>query len=244
MLPDHGEVWSQPSEWRVVKSDGSDAAVRFVNYGHVLPTRFEKTITLRSGNSFCTVQYRLTNFGRGPIDFLWNIHPAMAVSPSTRLDVPARRGKFERWGSGHFEGGSEYDWPYALDRTGQKHDLREVYPPESGLADHHYLPEVSEGWYAVTDTKALVGFGLVFPIGVFPHLWLLRTFGGWRGLYTIIVEASNGLSSDLSTTRKSGHCGHLEPGQTIEAEVKAIAYSGATGVKQINPDGSVLTTQV
>ena len=243
-LPDHGEIWSQPSEWQVVESDGSNAAVRFVNHGHVLPTIFEKTIMLRSGDPFCTVRYRLANSGRRPIDFLWNIHPAMAISPATRLDVPARRGIVERWGTDHFEGSSDYDWPYVIDRSGQKIDLRRVYPPESTLADHHYLPRVSEGWYAVTDTQAKIGFGLVFPTSVFPHLWLFRTFGGWRGLYTLILEASNGYSTDLAIARQSGNCGHLDPGQTIEAEVKAIAYSGLVAVERINPDGIVFARKV
>jgi hypothetical protein len=232
MLPDHGEVWSQPSEWQV-KADQS--SVRFVNHGQVLPTMFEKIISLRSGESYCTVQYRLTNTGRGPIDFLWNIHPALAISPTTRLDVPARRGIVENWGTGHFEAGSEYNWPIAVDRSGQKVDMTKVYPPESNLADHHYLPEVSQGWYAVTDAQAKVGFGVAFPTRIFPHLWLFRTFGGWRGLYTLILEVSNGLSSDLAV----GHCGHLDPGQVIEAEIKTVAYNGYVAVERINPDGSI-----
>jgi hypothetical protein len=240
MLPDHGEVWSQPSEWQVVKSSESKTTVRLVNHGHVLPTAFEKTISLQRGDPFCTVQYRLTNLGRQPVDFLWNIHPAMAISPTTRLDLRARRGIVEKWGTDHFEGGSEYDWPYAIDRSGKRVDLRQVHPPESALADHHYLPDVLEGWYAVTDTQARVGFGLVFPTSVFPHLWLFRTFGGWRKLYTLILEASNGYPNDLAIARQTGRCGHLEPSQTIEAEVKAIAYSGHAAVERIEPDGTVI----
>jgi hypothetical protein len=240
MLPDHGEVWSQASEWQVIKSSESKATVRFVNHGHVLPTTFEKTISLQRGKPFCTVQYRLTNLGRQPVDFLWNIHPAMAISPTTRLDLRARRGIVEKWGTDHFEGGSEYDWPYAIDRSGKRFDLRQVHPPESALADHHYLPDVAEGWYAVTDTQARVGFGLLFPTKVFPHLWLFRTFGGWRGLYTLILEASNGYPNDLAIARQTGRCGHLEPDQTIEAEVKAIAYSGHAAVERIEPDGTVV----
>jgi hypothetical protein len=239
-LPDHGEVWSQANKWQVTKSNESEAAVRFVNHGHVLPTVFEKTISLRQGDAFCTVQYRLTNLGRQPVDFLWNIHPAMAISPTTRLDLRARRGIVEKWGTDHFEGGSEYDWPYSVDRSGKRVDLREVHSPESALADHHYLPDIAEGWYAVTNTKAQVGFGLLFPTSVFPHLWLFRTFGGWRGLYTLILEASNGYPSDLAAAQRSGRCGHLEPGQRIEAEVKAIAYSGLGAVERIEADGSVI----
>jgi hypothetical protein len=236
MLPDHGEIWSQPSEWQV-KSD--DTSVEFLNYGHVLPTIFEKTVTLRPGDSYCTVKYRLTNTGRRPIDFLWNIHPAVAISPTTRLDVPARRGIVENWGTNHFEAGSQYNWPVAVDRSGQKVDMTRVYPPESNLADHHYLPEVAEGWYAVTDTETKDGFGLSFPTSVFPNLWLFRTFGGWRGLYTLILEASNGLSYDLALARQRGQCGHLDAGQVMRAEIKAIAYSGYASVERIDPDGSI-----
>ena len=236
MLPDHGEVWSQPSEWQI---NADRTSVRFVNYGHVLPTVFEKTISLRPGEAHCTVRYRLSNTGREPIDFLWNIHPAMAISPATRLDVPARRGIVENWGTGHFEAGTEYNWPIAVDRSHQKVDMTRVLPAESNLADHHYLPKVSQGWYAVTDTQTKIGFGLVFPTSLFPNLWLFRTFGGWRGLYTLILEVSNGLSSNLALAREMGHCGHLEPSQVIEAEIKAVAYSGYGAVENISPDGNV-----
>jgi len=241
ILPDHGEVWSQPSEWEVIRSDDSSAAVRFVNYGRVLPTVFEKTITLRDGESYCTIRYQYSNLGRKPIDFLWNIHPALEISPATRLDVPARRGIVDPWHAEQFKADSEYEWPYAVDRTGQKIDLRNVGSPGSGLADHHYLPDIIQGWYAVTDTKTRIGFGLVFPTKVFPHLWLFRTLGGWRGLHTLILEASTGYPNDLAIAREAGHCGHLESNETISAEVEAIVYSGHTSVERVEPNGTVIT---
>ena len=61
ILPDHGEVWSQPSEWSILDAGEECAAVSFVNYGRVWPTRFEKTITLHPGDSFCRIKYRYTN---------------------------------------------------------------------------------------------------------------------------------------------------------------------------------------
>jgi hypothetical protein len=110
---------------------------------------------------------------------------------------------------------------------------------ESDIADQHYLPEVSEGWYAVTDTQSKVGFGITFPTSIFPNLWLFRTFGGWRGLYTLILEISNGLSTNLAIARETGRCGRLTPGQVIEAEIRAVAYSGYESVERVNLDGSV-----
>jgi hypothetical protein len=238
-LPDHGEVWSQASEWNVIDSGNDCASATFVNYSRVWPTRFEKTITLNPGESFVRIKYRYTNLVPLPFDFLWNIHPAMNISANTRLDLPARRGLTEPWSTDLFDGWTEYDWPYAITNKGEKVDMRTV-PPKTTWADHHYLPDVSAGWYAVTDTREKIGFGITFPTNIFPHLWLFRAFGGWRELYTLIVEISTGYPHRLALAREQGHCGHIGPGETIEAEIKAVVYSGFSSVQSIQPDGLVM----
>jgi hypothetical protein len=239
LLPDHGDVWSQASEYTILEAGEECATVSFVNYGRVWPARFEKTITLRHGEPFCRIKYRYTNLATVPFDFQWNIHPALAISPATRLDLPARRGLTDPWSTDLFEGWTEYEWPYLLDRTGQKVDMRLV-PPHANWADFHYLPDVAAGWYAVTDTQAQIGFGMAFPTGVLPHLWLFRAFGGWRGLYTLIVELSTGYPNRLEVAREQGHCGHLGPGEMVEAEITAVVYTGLTSVQAIKPDGQVI----
>ena len=239
VLPDHGEVWSQPAEWQVVEPGGEVAAVRFTSYGRVLPTRFEKLVTLRSGEPFIRLHYKFTNLGSQPVPFLWNIHPPMVVSPDTRLDVPARTGFVDPWNTERFEAGAQFEWPIITSRQGERVDLRLVPPANTSIADFFYLPEVRQGWYAVTDQAAQVGFGLVFPLEVFPHLWLFRSFGGWRGLNTLILEASTGYPNDLKIAQSQGHCAVLAPGAAIEAEVLAVAYAGVTGVQCIDPDGVV-----
>jgi hypothetical protein len=239
-LPDHGEVWAQASQWNVLAPGGDCASVSFVTHSRVWPARFEKTISLRAGESFCRVNYRYTNLAQDPFDFLWNIHPALAISPASRLDLPARRGLTDPWSTDLFDAGVDYAWPYAPDRTGQTVDMRLV-PPPGKLADQHYLPNVAEGWYAVTDnsTPDPIGFGVTFPTAVFPHLWLFRAFGGWRGLYTLIVEISNGYPLQLEAARALGRCGHLGPGESVEAEIKAVVYTGLSAVERIEPDGRV-----
>ena len=242
-LPDHGEVWCEASDWAVVEESSARVSASFVSYGRVLPTRFEKTISLSEGQSCLRVQYRYANLGPVAIDFLWNIHPALVISPATRLDLPARRGIVSSWNTTRFDGGTEYEWPFATDRSGERVDMRTV-PPRCEVADHHYLPNVSAGWYAVTDSQERVGFGLAFPTSVFPHLWLFRPFGGWRGLYTLIVEASTGYSTKLAEAREAGHCGHLLPGETLSPEVVAVVYAGCASVEAIEPDGRVVPGQV
>ena len=240
LLPDHGEVWSQLAEWEVLEAGGERAAVRFVHHGRVWPTRFEKTISLCAGESLCRISYRYENRGLVPIDFLWNIHPALAVSPATRVDLPARRGVTDDWSTLLCDGGTEFKWPHLPARDGGLVDLREM-PAPGTLADLHlYLPDVEAGWYAVTDTTAQIGFGIAFPTGVFPHLWMFRPTGGWRGLYTLIVEISTGYPSRLAEARLEGHCAHLAPGEALEAEIAAIVYTGLTSVAGIEPDGRVV----
>jgi hypothetical protein len=236
LLPDHGEFWSQAARWEVLKSGADCAEVRFTSVGRVMPVSFEKTLCVREGESFCRVHYRLTNHGLAPFDFLWNIHPAMAISPDTWLDVPAKEGFTDPWRETRFPGYGRFQWPMLTDRQGQKCDLRKVEPPESAVADHQYMIGVREGWYAVTDQRLRVGFGLVFPTKVFPNVWLFRTFGGWRGLYTLILEASTGCSRDLKEARQKGECAHLGAGRSLDVDVLAVASS----VSGIEADGRVM----
>jgi hypothetical protein len=238
-LPDHGEVWSQPSEWRVIESSRERVSVRFVSYGRVWPTRFEKTLTLCDGESSCRIHYRYTNLAAAVLEFLWNIHPALQVSDSTRLDVPARKGLTDPWSTDRFDAWSEYSWPQAVDRQGRHVDLR-YFPPGIRYAEHHYLTGLTAGWWAATDTQAKVGLGLVFPREVFPSVWLFVSRGGWRGLRVAILEASTGYPKDLAAARANGHCGRLEAEATLEADVLAVLYSGAAAVGAIEADGTVV----
>jgi hypothetical protein len=240
MLPDHGEIWGQEAEWQIVRADAGACEVRLCSHGRVLSTRLERTLTLADGEPFLRLAYTLTNLAPRPIDFLWSIHPAMAISPDTRVDVPARAGIMDPWREARFAGDLRFEWPWAVARSGERIDMRRVDPPQAGLADLCYLVDVSEGWYAVTDQASKVGFALSFPASVFKHVWLFRTFGGWRGSYTLIAEASTGYPTDLLTAIRNRTCGHLEPGATLTADVKAIAYSGAASVRRVEPDGTVV----
>lgn len=240
LLPDHGEFWSQSTRWDVLQSNRDCVEVRFTSFGRVLPVCLEKTLCLKKGESFCRVHYRLTNHGPTKFEFLWNIHPAMAISPDTWLDVPADAGFTDPWRENRFPGLGRFKWPVLADRQGGQCDLRRVEPLESAIADHQYMIGVREGWYAVTDRRVRVGFGLVFPKQVFPNVWLFRTFGGWRGLYTLILEPSTGCSRNLEEARKKGECGQLAPGASLDVDVLAVAYTGVSSVARIEPDGKVV----
>jgi hypothetical protein len=244
MLPDHGEFWAQAAQWEIVERGLGACAARFTQFGRVLPSRFEKTVQLYDGESFARIHYSFANLGQQPLPYLWNIHPPMAVGPASWLDVPAVRGLTDPWRETHFKGGAGFDWPFVSAHGGEKVDLRRMPAAQEGYADMHYLPDVKEGWYAVTDQDTRVGFALSFPTAIFPHLWLFRALGGWRGLYTLILEASTGYPYDLQAAAQAGTCGWLQPGQTLEADVLAIAYAGMRTVQKVTPDGQVIPGEI
>jgi hypothetical protein len=239
-LPDHGEFWAQPADVRVVAARPTVCEVSFTQLGRVLPTTYEKTIVVTAADPFVRVRYAFSHAGNDAFPFLWNIHPAMNISPATWIDVPAKTGITDPWREAQFAGNTTFQWPYATDRAGNQVDLRRVEPPKAGTADMHYLTDVEEGWYAVTDQAAQVGFALRFPQHIFRHVWLFRTFGGWRGLYTLILEASTGYPCALAEAAAHGACAIMPPHGSLEAEVLAIPYAGIPSVAAVESDGRVM----
>lgn len=237
--PDHGEMWCQPWSWDVLQGRG-EATVRLWRDGAVTPTRMEKRITLREGKSCLHFSHRLTNNGQTDVDFLWKLHPALAVSESCRLDIPLGRclipeGFRERLG----ESVPEFTWPIARDTQGREVDMRRIPPMTARQMDFFYGTELNEGWCALTDTDEKIGFGLAFPKDVFSTVWLFASYGGWRNLYTAILEPCTGYPLRLNEAVQSGRFSRLAPGKTLEAEVVAVAYAGLTSVTHIAPDGTV-----
>ncbi len=240
LLPDHGEFWAQAAEWQVARSTPQSGEIRLTLNGRLLPTRFEKTIILTATDPFLRIRYAYSNNGAVEFPFLWNIHPAMAVSKHSWLDVPADRGITEAWRGEQFHTSTEFQWPFANVRSGGKVDLRRVESAEANTADMHYLVDVQEGWYAVTDQAAQVGFALRFPRQVFPHVWLFRTFGGWRGLHTLILEASTGYPYDLDVATEQETCAVMPAHGSLEVEVLAIPYDGVQSVAEVGEDGGIV----
>ena len=68
-------------------------------------------------------------------------------------------------------------WPLTLDRNGEAIDLSRVAPGGSGYAGLLCL-EVEEGWYAITNTRRKVGFGLRWDVKLFPFLLYWHVYNG------------------------------------------------------------------
>ena len=104
-----------------------------------------------------------------------------------------------------------------------------------------------DGWYAVTNQKTGLGWGVVYPKDLFRYLWFWQSIGGgygypwWGRTYNIGLEPFTGYSNEgLAGAVENGTALTLEAGQRVEATIKAIAYTGAERVERINTDGSLV----
>jgi hypothetical protein len=230
--PDHGELWSMPFEWGVSAEAGA-AVVRLWRHGVVTNTRVERRITLHGDEPVLRLSYRISNGGPRPLDFLWKLHPALRVSPASRIDLPAGRVLVDE-GFRERLGVESFAWPLA-----GVVDARLVPPAEDVACDFYYATELSAGWCALTDTAARCGFGLAFDPAVFRSVWVFGAYGGWRGLYTTILEPCTGYPYRLEDAIARGTASRLEPGETLETEVTAVLYQGPDAVTHVGLDGEV-----
>lgn len=221
--------------WRVDEDSNDRVVIVFTVLTPITPARWQRRLTLEAGASTFRLDYRIENIGTRAFDFNWGLHPAQAISPSHRVDVPARKGEVDEDGGGVLgRTGETYAWPRLGDR-----DMRQALGPEAVDLTLHYLTELDDGWLACTDTDARRGFGLVFDREVFPVVWLWVSYGGWRGNYHAIVEPWTGFPSSLSEAVAAGRARVLEPGESLETSITAVIYGGVESVSRLQADGSV-----
>ncbi len=237
--PDHGEWWSMPFEWRIDEAGGV-AALHMERAGVVTPTRVQKTISLSADEPLLRFGTTIVNDGPQPLDYLWKLHPALAISPASRIDLPARRVLIDEGFRDRLGPQAEsFIWPHAIGRDGVSFDMRQIPPPDAATCDFFYATELDAGWCALTDAAALAGFGLAFDPQVFSSVWVFGAYGGWRGLYTAILEPSTGYPYRLEDAIARGTASRIAAGGRLSTEVTAVLYHGVDAVTHIGADGSV-----
>ncbi|MBM4133128.1 MAG: DUF5107 domain-containing protein [Nitrospira sp.] len=220
-LPDHGEWWSQPWRWEIAR-DGPDRATVVMRLdGPTTGTACEKTVTVHQGKPEVAVHYRITNSRAEPLHFLFKQHLAVAVTPGHRVELPGGSATPVDLGFSTRVGRAEpFSWPVATDRDGRQVDLSCLPPPAEGHREFVYVRDMPEGWCRVREVSTGASLRLFFPPEVFPFTWLFMSFGGWRGLYTVVLEPCTNMPKDLHEAFRSGRCAVLTGHATLECEVR------------------------
>jgi galactose mutarotase-like enzyme len=238
--PDHGEIWLLPWEVRIEKDTPEEATVCLRTDTAVASSRVEKRITLRAGESKLRFRHKITNTGGADLPFLWKLHAAMNIDEHCRIDMPAGRVSVQDFGPTRFgETGTEYDWPFYRDGSGEIYDMRTTLPSSAKVNEFQMAMEMKEGWCALTHTRERLGFGLAFDPAVLPSCWTFASYGGWRNLNTLILEPCTGYPLSVNEGAAAGTHQTLKAGASLETEIVAVVYEGLSEVASIDRDGRV-----
>jgi hypothetical protein len=248
----HGEVTLLPWEYTILQDEPEQVQVRFSVRTVRSPFSLEKTVTLAQQSGVLAFHERLVNEGAEPFDLVWGHHPAFGapfLDESCVIDLPATEaiqvGTVVLEPSSRCAEGSGFAWPHALGRTGEQIDLSHIPGPDARSHDLAFLTGLSEGWYALTNTARQVGFGLVWPVEVFPAIWFWQVYTGaygspWYGrTYNIALEPWSAPHTTIHAAKAANTQRTLAPGAALEVDFKAVAYSGFSRVARIHPDGRV-----
>ena len=238
VYPDHGEWWAMPFEWAITTQTPDEVTVHLRRAGVVTNTLVERWITLRRGEPRFSIRYRLHNAGAQGLDFLWKLHPALAITPAARIDLPAGTVQPDPAFNARLDKGP-FPWPQARSAGGQPVDMRRVPPPDAATCDFYYATQLAGGWCSLTDAHDGAGFGLAFDPAVFRSVWVFGAYGGWRGHYVTILEPCTGYPYQLEAAVTQGTASRLEAGETLETSVTAVLYRGRDAVTEITPAGEV-----
>jgi hypothetical protein len=241
-LPYLGEVWSLAWHCDITQRDDEQVEAHLWCTTPISPLRVDRWVSVRQGEAMLRMRHRVTNLGQCDFDYMWGLHPAWAVSRDHRIDLPACQVVIEEsLPNAHLgERGTRYSWPFVTDRTtGLQVDMRRVLGPEAHTSEFQFAHPLSDGWFAITDTRARLGCGLVFPREVFPVIWLWLGYGAWREYHVAAVEAWNAYPQKLADAVREGVYATLPAGGRVECETRLVAYHGLDGVGRIDPDGQV-----
>jgi galactose mutarotase-like enzyme len=247
----HGEVWGIPWHHEVLENSPECVSVRLWCRTPRSPYLLRRTMTVRSGSPVLYMDEELTNEGYEPLELMWGHHPAFGppfLDGSCLLQCAAGRVVVDASGgeTSRLPAGAEFPWPLGKTRDGADLDLGRVPPPEQRATEMAYLTDLSAGWYALTNQRLQVGFGMAFDTNVFRHLWCWQSLGGdfgapWFGrAYVMAVEPFSSIPAVLTQAIKAGTQLHIGPGESISTWLRACAFAGREGVDHIAPDGTAV----
>jgi hypothetical protein len=247
----HGEVTHLSWEYDILTDREDEIAVRFSVKCLRTPFKLERTLRLVKNQPVLHIDETVTNLSPEDQDFMWGHHPAFGapfLRPGLRVHIPAGKAsahspKFAS--SGILEPGKEFVWPKA-DVDGRVVDLSVVPSNEDGFCELIYLKDLAAGWYAVMDEENEIGFGLSWPLDVFPNLWFWLVYGKapgypwWDRVTCIALEPWTSIPNNLDEAIKQGTQHTLKGGGSLSVSLTAVAIHGKRNIQKINLDGSIL----
>lgn len=211
-LPDHGEWWTLP--WRVESMrDGRSATLTLSASSSIVRARCTKEFELDGDGSTLAVRYSIRSEEKEPFHFLFKQHLPVAIHPHCRLQLPGGRvTQVDPGFSSLLPPTDGFDWPN-LESASRNVDLSVIPPAARRLQEFVYVERCPGDWCGVVDSAAGATLRMEFDGTRLPYVWLFLTYGGWRDLYTAVLEPCTNMPKDLAGAVRQGQSARLEPGQ-------------------------------
>ncbi len=248
----HGESSTIPWEFRVLEDRPEKVSVVFWARMYRSPFYIEKTLTLEEHSSILNIEEVLVNEGRESMKIVWGHHPTLGeafINENCVIDTDAKKIHviaglpYEKH---RFDVGKSFDWPIGISKEGKKIDISIIPKKQNNTGDMLYLSGLKNGWVTVTDLKRELGFGLVWPVDVFPYIWIWLVCGGAFGYpfygrnYNIALEPFTSLPGPgIAEAVKNKSALELDAGEEIRLHMQAIVFEGAGRVKFLSKDGKI-----
>ncbi len=249
----HGESSIMPWNFKVIEDTPDRVSVLFWVRMYRSPFYVEKLISLEDGKAVLTINEKVINEAKESIHLVWGHHPTLGrnfLNEHCVIDTDAQRinsmPDFE-FETQRMPKGKSYPWPVGKDKSGKKIDFSKIPSPYNKTADMLYMDQLKNGWFTVTDLKKEIGFGIVWPVKVFPYLWMWQVCGGlsgypWYGrTYNMALEIFTSLPGfGVSDAVENGSAVLLLPGEELSAELKTVVFHSKNRIKQITPEGKIV----
>jgi hypothetical protein len=246
----HGETPQLPWEGRILEDTPETVALELRAHTYRTPFALKKVLRLKRGQAALFVDLQAKNLGAVPQDTMWGQHPVFGapfLDQHCRVDLPGGQvsaphdvGRLSRLAQG-----AEGAWPNVKGKNGKNVDLSRFPKPSDKCNDMAYITKLKGNWYALTNAKKKVGFGLAWDLKTWPHLWYWQVYGGlqetpwWGRTYNCALEPFSGFPSGLSNAVKAGRSLKFKPNETKKTWYTAVAYGGRTRVGRVGRDGRV-----
>lgn len=215
-LPDHGEWWTMP--WSAEPElDGGSAVLRLTAESSIVRARCRKELRLDSDCNTLAVRYSIRSNEDQPFCFLFKVHLATALTADCRLLLPGGRvTQVDQQFSTLLPPTPGFEWP-VLESPLRTVDMRMVSPASSRLREFVYVERCPAPWCGIYDAAAAAALRMDYDSTRLPYVWLFLTYGGWRKLYTAVLEPCTNMPKDLAEAARLGRSARLEPGQEFTA---------------------------
>jgi len=244
----HGEASMIAWDYEIIEQSATAAEIRLFTHLFRSPFKIERRMRVEAGKPVLILHGRVTNDGGEAMDYMWSHHPAFGapfLSEHCRVDVGTQHLRSDDGYAGNnnpFALDTAYTWSQVGDT-----DIAQVPGQNTPRDILAYFTDFTEPWYSITNTQLGFGVGMVWDASAFPFAWYWQEMNSspgypwYKGVYVMAIEPASSIPGQglVNVMEKTQTHRTLQPGESAEAELRAVFYASQKGVKSIQKDGSV-----